>query len=99
MKADFCRATSIPIIPPIINEPQDGERLANSVVLNLELPRAVLSRQLAGLLEREAATPRREENIGDCSHKVRTVTKACDPVRQIQVMTSCGDCSANTLHT
>lgn len=83
MKAELCKAFSDPKRLLIINQLRDGEKQVGDLALSLNLPQAVVSRQLAILRERGVVTPRREGASVYYSLADTKIIEACDLIHQV----------------
>jgi DNA-binding transcriptional ArsR family regulator len=85
LKAEISKTLSDPKRLMIISELRSGEKQVGELALTLEIPQAVVSRQLAILRSRGIVTPRRE---GTCVFYRLTdvrIVEACDLVHEILI--------------
>jgi ArsR family transcriptional regulator, virulence genes transcriptional regulator len=85
LKAEISKTLSDPKRLMIISELRSGEKQVGELAQTLEIPQAVVSRQLAILRSRGIVTPRRE---GTCMFYRLTdvrIMEACDLVHEILI--------------
>jgi len=83
LKAELCKAFSDPKRLLIINELRHGEKQVGELAQTLEIPQAVLSRQLALLRARGVVSPRREGVNVYYSLSHPKIVEACDIVHEV----------------
>jgi ArsR family transcriptional regulator, virulence genes transcriptional regulator len=83
LKAELCKTFSDPKRLIIINELRDGEKQVGELAEALDMPQAVVSRQLAVLRSRGVVTPRREGTNVFYSLTDLKIIEACDLVHQV----------------
>jgi ArsR family transcriptional regulator len=83
LKAEISKAFADPKRLIIIAELRSGEKSVGDLVKSLELPQAVISRQLAILRSKEVVIPRRSGNNIFYSLSDNRIGEACDIVHQV----------------
>jgi ArsR family transcriptional regulator, virulence genes transcriptional regulator len=83
LKAEISKTFSDPKRLMIINELRQGEKQVGELALALELPQAVVSRQLALLRSKGVVTPRREGTSVFYSLVDMRIIEACDLVHEV----------------
>jgi ArsR family transcriptional regulator, virulence genes transcriptional regulator len=83
LKAELCKTFSDPKRLIIINELRSGEKTVGELVEQLEIPQAIISRQLAILRIRGVVTPRRAGNNIYYSLTDGRICEACDIVHSV----------------
>ncbi len=83
LKAELCKVFSDPKRLILINELRDGEKQVGELAEILQLPQAVVSRQLAILRNHGVVTPRREGTNVYYSLTDMKIIEACDLVHQV----------------
>jgi ArsR family transcriptional regulator, virulence genes transcriptional regulator len=83
LKAEISKTFSDPKRLMIINELRHGEKQVGELVQALEMPQAVVSRQLAILRSSGVVTPRREGTSVFYSLADLKIIEACDLVHEV----------------
>ena len=83
LKAEISKTFSDPKRLMIINELRHGEKQVGELAQALELPQAVVSRQLAVLRSSGVVTPRREGTSVFYSLVDMRIIEACDLVQEV----------------
>jgi ArsR family transcriptional regulator, virulence genes transcriptional regulator len=83
LKAELCKTFSDPKRLAIINELRSGEKQVGDLAETLELPQAVVSRQLSLLRSKGVVSPRREGTNVYYSLTDPRIIDACDIVHQV----------------
>ena len=83
LKAELCKTFSDPKRLMIINELRHGEKQVGELAQKLQMPQAVVSRQLALLRSKGVVTPRREGTNVYYSLTDLKIIEACDMVHQV----------------
>jgi ArsR family transcriptional regulator, virulence genes transcriptional regulator len=83
LKADISKAFSDPKRLMIIGELRDGEKTVGELTEALEIPQAVVSRELGILRSRGVAKPRRAGNNIYYSLTSMRICEACDIVHEV----------------
>jgi ArsR family transcriptional regulator, virulence genes transcriptional regulator len=83
LKAEIAKTFSDPKRLMIINELRHGEKQVGELVQDLEMPQAVVSRQLAILRSSGVVTPRREGTSVFYSLADLKIIEACDLVHEV----------------
>lgn len=83
LKAEMSKLFSDPKRLMIINELRHGEKLVGDLAQKLEMPQAVVSRQLALLRNGGVVTPRRDGTNVYYSLTDMKIIEACDIVHQV----------------
>jgi ArsR family transcriptional regulator, virulence genes transcriptional regulator len=83
LKAEISKTFSDPKRLMIINELRQGEKQVGELAQTLELPQAVVSRQLAFLRTRNLVMPRREGTRVFYSLTDMRIIEACDLVHEV----------------
>ena len=83
LKAELCKTFAEPKRLIIINELREGETTVNELARVLELPQAVVSRQLAILRDKGVVQNRREGTSVYYSLSDQKIGEACDMMHNI----------------
>ncbi|MFC2014583.1 ArsR/SmtB family transcription factor [Chloroflexota bacterium] len=83
LKAELCKVFSDPKRLHIISELRNGEKQVGELTNTLEIPQAVVSRQLALLRSKGVVTPRREGTKVFYKLTDSRIVEACDIVHEV----------------
>jgi ArsR family transcriptional regulator, virulence genes transcriptional regulator len=83
LKADLCKTFSDPKRLLIINELRNGEKLVGELAQSLNMPQAIVSRQLAVLRSKNVVTPRRDGTNVYYRLTDLKIIEACDIVHEV----------------